>query len=101
MVLNFRSSQAVGSQAPAPSYFTYFWKPIASSEYQSATLVESRTTIESGTTGLKTWRASLVLAQYLIKHPGSCFAGFTSQQLDRGAFQTLFEVETSWSLDRA
>jgi len=31
--------------------------------------MESRTTIELGTTGLKTWRASLVLAEYLAQNP--------------------------------
>lgn len=39
-------------------------------QYQHATLMESRNTIENGTTGLKTWKASLVLGQYLLKHPG-------------------------------
>lgn len=38
--------------------------------YASATLLESRTTIEAGTTGLRTWSASLVLAEYLITNPG-------------------------------
>ncbi|THH12287.1 hypothetical protein EW146_g7761 [Bondarzewia mesenterica] len=37
----------------------------------STTLLESRMTIESGTTGLRTWRASFVLAKYLILHPGT------------------------------
>ena len=37
--------------------------------YHSVTLFESRTTIESGTTGLRTWRASFVLAQFLIQNP--------------------------------
>lgn len=63
------TSLETGSLPPAPSYFTYFWKRDYGSEFDSATLLESRTTIESGTTGLKTWRASLVLAQYLIEHP--------------------------------
>lgn len=62
----------MGSRLPAPSYFTYFWKATDNLKYESATLIESRTTIESGTTGLKTWRASLVLAQYLIMNPGTC-----------------------------
>ncbi|KAF8973487.1 hypothetical protein BDZ97DRAFT_1911974 [Flammula alnicola] len=38
-------------------------------DYYTATLLESRTTIESGTTGLRTWLASFVLSQYLILHP--------------------------------
>ncbi|KAJ7292792.1 hypothetical protein C8J57DRAFT_1267094 [Mycena rebaudengoi] len=38
--------------------------------YQTTTLLESRTVVESGTTGLRTWPASLILAQYLILNPG-------------------------------
>lgn len=34
------------------------------------TFLESRTTVESGTTALRTWLASQVLAQYLTMHPG-------------------------------
>lgn len=40
-------------------------------DYSSATLLESRTTIEGGTTGLRTWTASFPLAQYLIQNPGA------------------------------
>ncbi|KAF5312270.1 hypothetical protein D9619_002810 [Psilocybe cf. subviscida] len=67
---------------PAQSYVTHFWdirassvKPSSSeatidaSNFHTITLLESRTTIESGTTGLRTWLASFVLAQYLILHP--------------------------------
>lgn len=50
---------------------TYMWK--CGAQFEHITLKESRTTIESGTTGLKTWLASLVLAQYLLSHPGSIF----------------------------
>lgn len=35
------------------------------------TLLEARTTIESGTTGLRTWAAGLVLAEYLEQHKGA------------------------------
>lgn len=35
---------------------------------ENVTLFESRTLIEGGTTGLKTWGASFVLAEYLIAH---------------------------------
>jgi hypothetical protein len=38
--------------------------------YFTATLLESRTTIENGTTGLRTWLASFPLAEYLIQNPG-------------------------------
>ena len=48
-----------------------------STEYHSVTLFESRTTIESGTTGLRTWRASFVLAQFLIQNPSmTCVSNF-------------------------
>jgi protein-lysine N-methyltransferase EEF2KMT len=40
--------------------------------FHTATVLESRTTIESGTTGFRTWFASYVLSQYLIMHPGIC-----------------------------
>jgi hypothetical protein len=65
---------------PAPSFVTHYWKPALqsgppvltvanpSTEYHSITLFESRTTIESGTTGLRTWRASFVLAQFLLQN---------------------------------
>ncbi|KAI0308108.1 hypothetical protein B0F90DRAFT_1680221 [Multifurca ochricompacta] len=78
---------------PTPSFVTYYWNltvrsgSLASTdaifpEYHSVTLFESRTTIENGTTGLRTWRASLILAQFLIRNPSmtcanSLFAIFT------------------------
>ena len=60
---------------PSQSYITHYWNPQPTnpdnvSSYLTATLLESRTTIESGTTGLRTWLASFVLSQYLIFHPG-------------------------------
>lgn len=62
------------------SYVTYIWEFISQeipelslnvdlSKYETVTLLESRRMIESGTTGLRTWGASLVLAQYLSKNP--------------------------------
>ncbi|KAJ7157089.1 hypothetical protein C8R46DRAFT_1165547 [Mycena filopes] len=66
------------SSSPAPqSYITHFWSPeiqrgsasVDVGNYQTTTLLESRTVIESGTTGLRTWLASLILAQYLIRNP--------------------------------
>jgi protein-lysine N-methyltransferase EEF2KMT len=44
---------------------------ISTAKFLSATLLESRTIVEGGTTGLRTWLASQVLAQYLISHPGN------------------------------
>lgn len=74
---------------PPPSFVTHYWRPKHTDpqqidlvpeigptvlpDYMTTTLLESRTTIESGTTGLRTWRASFVLAQYLIAHPGMTF----------------------------
>ncbi|KIM47633.1 hypothetical protein M413DRAFT_205482 [Hebeloma cylindrosporum] len=64
---------------PSQSYITHFWdfqtllpsslSTGSSTDVHSVTLLESRTTIESGTTGLRTWMASFVLARYLILHP--------------------------------
>jgi len=66
---------------PPPSFVTHYWNPvpvpqsgppvgiISSAKYRSVTLFESRTTIEGGTTGLRTWRASFMLAQFLIENP--------------------------------
>lgn len=68
--------------SPTQSYITRFWslnKPFQDlpdyvdvdfETYHTATVLESRTIIESGTTGFRTWFASYVLSQYLIVHPG-------------------------------
>ncbi|CAE6470537.1 unnamed protein product [Rhizoctonia solani] len=43
-----------------------------SQDYRPLTIRESRTTIERGTTGLRTWRASLDLAEWALQnHPAS------------------------------
>ncbi|KAL1748932.1 hypothetical protein HDZ31DRAFT_79288 [Schizophyllum fasciatum] len=65
---------------PSDSYITHYWRPkgivrstsddlIHLDDYQTVTLRESRTTIQDGTTGLRTWLASLVLSEYLIDAP--------------------------------
>ncbi|KAH9065850.1 hypothetical protein EDB87DRAFT_1672481 [Lactarius vividus] len=66
---------------PPPSFITHYWKAVPQSgpplpthaispiEHRSVTLLESRTMIENGTTGLRTWCASFVLAQVLIRNP--------------------------------
>jgi len=66
---------------PPPSFITHYWKEdpqsgpllpthtISPIEHRSVTFFESRTTIEGGTTGLRTWGASFVLAQLLIRNP--------------------------------
>ncbi|KAJ6520354.1 hypothetical protein C8R45DRAFT_1086224 [Mycena sanguinolenta] len=69
-----------GRRPPSQAYITHFWRPdtddglskstlVDLDEYQITTLLESRTMIEGGTTGLRTWLASLILAQYLILNP--------------------------------
>ncbi|SJL06097.1 uncharacterized protein ARMOST_09433 [Armillaria ostoyae] len=65
---------------PSPSYVTYYWRldgpphinktPVPLDCFRT-TLLESGTMIESGTTGFRTWLASLHLANYIISHPGS------------------------------
>lgn len=67
---------------PAQSYVTHYWMVdsettavvsqgvVDLANFRTITLLESRTTTESGTTGLRTWLASKTLAQYLISHPG-------------------------------
>ncbi|KAH8119986.1 putative methyltransferase-domain-containing protein [Phellopilus nigrolimitatus] len=66
------------AQPPPPSFVTYIWNDplqyvskLSNSrldQYNKCTLFEARTTIESGTTGLRTWTASFILAEYLITH---------------------------------
>ncbi|KAG6830344.1 hypothetical protein H0H92_001137 [Tricholoma furcatifolium] len=63
---------------PTPSYVTHYWAPYAQplhnvgrvslDDYETVTLLESRTTIESGTTGMRTWLASFVLSEFFIQH---------------------------------
>ncbi|KAJ7361192.1 hypothetical protein DFH08DRAFT_367655 [Mycena albidolilacea] len=67
-----------GQRPPSQAYVTHFWRldqenglpnAVDLDDYQTTTLLESRTMIESGTTGLRTWLASFILAQYLILNP--------------------------------
>ena len=68
---------------PSQSFVTHFWNmlepsrtsapssvPLNRNDYHTTSLLESRTVVEGGTTGLRTWLASFFLAQYLILHPG-------------------------------
>ncbi|KAH7097537.1 S-adenosyl-L-methionine-dependent methyltransferase [Auriculariales sp. MPI-PUGE-AT-0066] len=55
--------------APPPSFVTHFWSQPTSSTIVSTTLLEARTTIQDGTTGLRTWGASLMMCQYLQQRP--------------------------------
>ncbi|KAI0029486.1 putative methyltransferase-domain-containing protein, partial [Vararia minispora EC-137] len=64
---------------PPPTFVTQFWLPGPGARpspprnvvlgNSMITVFESRTTIEAGTTGLRTWRASFVLSQFLISNP--------------------------------
>lgn len=71
--MNIPSANAL----PSDSYITHYWKPLdptlssdveVESTYEMITLLESRATIAAGTTGLRTWRASFALAQFLVEH---------------------------------
>ena len=78
---SFRSREAMISpvRSSAPSYVTYIWRDslatgsvrltpeVTIENCRKCTLSEARTIIESGTTGLRTWTASFVLAEYLTK----------------------------------
>ena len=61
-----------GSAPPPPSYVTHYLRlsPETPNTIHRVTLLESRTTIEQGTTGLRTWPAAYALATWLGKHPG-------------------------------
>ncbi|KAG8834791.1 NAD(P)H-dependent D-xylose reductase (XR) [Serendipita sp. 399] len=79
----------VGSIPSSLSYTTYFVRlPRESQELLredrysdtstnepefTITLKESRMTIEQGTTGYRTWKPSLYLADWILRHPSSCF----------------------------
>ncbi|KAF8578735.1 hypothetical protein K439DRAFT_1416909 [Ramaria rubella] len=69
-----KKSSSFVTQPPSPAYITHFWSisPGATSNThrtQLTTLLESRTMIESGTTGLRTWGASITFANWLVAHP--------------------------------
>ena len=74
LVQSTPSSQSLTgtSVPPSPSYVTYYLRlrSRAPNALHRITLLESRTTIEQGTTGLKTWPAAHALAEWLGKHPG-------------------------------
>jgi hypothetical protein len=59
---------------PQPSFVTYLVpKPLRDPDddvHFRVTTRESRTIVESGTTGLHTWKASLVMAEFLTFHSG-------------------------------
>jgi hypothetical protein len=65
---------------PSPSYVTHYLRlyPDTPNVTRRVTLLESRAIIEQGTTGLKTWPAAHVLAEWLGKHPG-LVQSFTSR----------------------
>ncbi|OSD03362.1 hypothetical protein PYCCODRAFT_268392 [Trametes coccinea BRFM310] len=109
------SPQSLGTSAPSPSYVTYLWasnnpplKPVYPG-YASATLLESRTTIESGTTGLRTWSASLILAQHLLAHPAliqsrrilelGCGAGFLAVVTASIQLEKSLDAGSLWLTD--
>ncbi|KAJ7076387.1 hypothetical protein B0H15DRAFT_864379 [Mycena belliarum] len=67
-----------GERPPAESYITHFWRGDAEAHpdglvdlntYETTTLLEARTLVEGGTTGLRTWRAARVLAAHLVRNP--------------------------------
>lgn len=60
------------SVPPSPSYVTHYLRlyPEKPNVVHRVTLLESRTTIEQGTTGLRTWPAAYALAAWLGKYPG-------------------------------
>ena len=74
LVQSTPSSQSLTgtSVPPSPSYVTHYLRlrSGAPNAIHRITLLESRTTIEQGTTGLKTWPAAHALAEWLGNHPG-------------------------------
>ena len=73
--MNSRSVRiaSASNMPPAPSYVSYVYKPPGSpdSSLRCVTIHESQKVIESGTTGLRTWSASLALAHWFLHHPGT------------------------------
>ena len=70
-------SLSFANVSPSQSYITYYWTPsngnVNMESLLRLTLFESRMTIECGTTGLRTWKASFILADYLLNNPGKHF----------------------------
>lgn len=70
MLMVFERSSALLSGPPAASYCTYSIGDSESPLETGITLLEARTTIEAGTTGLRTWKAAFSFAEWLLHYPG-------------------------------
>ncbi|KAG8928495.1 hypothetical protein FRC01_005856 [Tulasnella sp. 417] len=68
-LLAAKPSKDLSGGPPEPSYVTHFYKTANMQSPKTITLFESQTTIEAGTTGLRTWQAAFVLANWLLQHP--------------------------------
>ncbi|KIK70540.1 hypothetical protein GYMLUDRAFT_32580 [Collybiopsis luxurians FD-317 M1] len=113
-------------EMPSRSFVTHFWRldlvqesisgVVNLADYQSSSVEESRTMIERGTTGLRTWFASHMLARYLMQNTsivegkrllelgsGTGFLGIIAaslQQLQLNSKKTtLLESSSVWLTD--
>ncbi|KAG8963604.1 hypothetical protein FRC03_002799 [Tulasnella sp. 419] len=113
-------NRSVTSGPPSPAYITHFYSlpafgtssaEAATGGFSSITLLESQTTIESGTTGLRTWRASYVLGDWILANAdmvasarvlelgsGTGFLGILTGQLQTAA-QTSTSAQKLWLTD--
>lgn len=72
---SFHRQLNIQLELPSQSYKTYIWCRTSNEsdanekDYHYTTLLESGTTIENGTTGMRTWSASLLLSQFIISNP--------------------------------
>lgn len=71
-----RTPTASASGPPSQSHLTQYWAARPQSlpnfdlsEWHTLTLLESRTTVEHGTTAMRTWLAARILAQFLVENP--------------------------------
>ena len=101
LIQSVPSSQRLtnASVPPPPSYVTHYLRlcPETPNAIHRVTLLESRTTIEQGTTGLKTWPAAHALAAWLGKHPGllRLFSFFNQKSDNAVLLDRTREGETS------
>ncbi|KAJ9120140.1 hypothetical protein QFC22_003039 [Naganishia vaughanmartiniae] len=86
------SSSSSTEVTPDPSFKTYLYDN--NGKENSITLFEAQTTIEAGSTGLRTWTASLFLAEALLHQPS--LLGWYDQSSattnERAAFPPILEL---------